>query len=634
MEAEKITSTNSKLINWLELIMAIGLFIFLIGLPFQLVIKSLIPGPVGTYWKEFLLGVLLLIWAILSLSKRKLMLSGTAMDLALLVYIGYVIVLLIVDRFGYQTWWGFYSAIMYLPIFWVVLSVLRRFPDWFEKLIWLIIILGSIVAFGGVLEFILNRSLWPSSEIIQRQGFPDVFIYGTHLRRVYFVFDSPTTLANTLALIFPLSLAMIYASKNITLKILAGAATLIMITCIGLTFSRGIWVASAVGLVVIGLLAGIFQQNKKLTLSLVGLVIFGLVAWVVITSLRANQLPSVRTGLVELTSTQYRDAPALDANQNILRVKPTYGNSELQTWTIFDPLQNQNDQRTVINEPANNSGKSEVIYPITVPDSGALKLAIALDPQVWSPEKGDGVDFQVYVTPVDTPNNGQFLLDRYINPKINPSDRRWRNYLLDLSPWSGKKVNISLITGCGPAQNCDYDWSGWADVSVVSLPQGYFSTKIDSNENIILKYFRSISDWARDETNLDRLAAWNLAFDSWRKSPILGTGLGSTGFAALRSNPTSAFVTESQVLKVLTEMGLPGIILWGFVWFAIVKIGIQTFPRPLSSRNKAILIGILTSLIIIFIEGWVYQNMEAKQVNALFWTLTGMLAFISTTKYE
>jgi hypothetical protein len=386
--------------------------------------------------------------------------------------------------------------------------------------------------------------------------------------------------------------------------------------------------------VVIGLLAGIFQQNKKLTLSLVGLVIIGLVVWVVITSLRTNQLPSASTGLVELTSSQYQNAPVLDKNLNLIQVKPAYGNSELQTWTIFDPLQNQNDQRNVIYEPANNGVKSEVIYPITVPDSGAMKLAIALDPQVWSPEKGDGVDFQVYVTPVDTPNNGQFLLDRYINPKINPSDRRWRNYLLDLSPWSGKKVNISLITGCGPAQNCDNDWAGWADVSVVKLHQGYFSPKTDSDENIVLKYFRSISDWARDETNLDRLAAWNLAFDAWRKSPILGTGLGSTGFAALRSNPTSAFVTESQVLKVLTEMGLPGIILWGFVWFAIVKIGIQTFRRPLSPRSKAILIGILTSLIIIFIEGWVYQNMEAKQVNALFWTLTGMLAFISTTTYE
>jgi hypothetical protein len=632
MEVEKATSTNNKLINWLELAMAIGLLVFLIGLPFQLVVKSFLPGPVGTYWKEFLLGVLLVIWGILSIIERRLLLSGTPLDIALVVYIGYVILLLIIDRFGYQTWWGFYSAIMYLPIFWVVLTVLRRFPGWFEKLIWVIIILGSIAAFGGVLEFILNRSLWPSSEITQRQGFPDVYIYGTHLRRVYFIFDSPTTLANTLALIFPLSLAMIYASKNNIMKILAGAATLVMITCIGFTFSRGIWVASAVGLVVVGLLAGIFQQNKRLTLSLVGLILFGLVIWIGITTIRTFQLPSANSGLVELTTAQYQKAPVLGIDEIFLQEKPAYGNSQIQTWTIFDPLQNQNDQRTVIYEPAVNDSKSELIFPISVPDSGALKFAIALAPQVWSPDKGDGVDFQVYVTPVDAPKNGQFLLDRYINPKINPSDRRWRNYLLDLSSWAGKKVNISLITDCGPAQNCDNDWAGWADMSVVSLPQGYFNINSGSSENIVLQYFRSISDWARDETNLDRLAAWNLALDAWKISPIFGTGLGSTGFAALRANPSSAFVTESQVLKVLTEMGIPGIILWGLIWFAVVKIGIQTFRHPLSSRNKAILIGILTSLVIIFIEGLVYQNMEVKQVNALFWTLLGMLAFISTNK--
>ena len=40
-------------------------------------------------------------------------------------------------------------------------------------------------------------------------------------------------------------------------------------------------------------------------------------------------------------------------------------------------------------------------------------------------------------------------------------------------------------------------------------------------------------------------------------------------------------------------------------------------------------LGIFCSLVIIFIECWVYQNMEVKQVNALFWTLLGMLTFLS-----
>jgi O-antigen ligase len=632
MEAKKLSSSNKNLINRFELIMAVGLVLFLVGLPFHLVIKRLLPGPVGTYWKEILLGLLIVIWGILSLLNRRLLLSGTTLDMALLAFLGYIILRLVLDRFGNQALWGFYYSVMYLPVFFVVVVMLHRFPAWLEKLVWLIVLLGAIVAIGGVLEFILNRSLWPSSEIIQRQGFPDVYIYGTHLRRVYFVFDSPTTLANTLALIFPLSLGMVFAASNTKTKLLAGAATLIMIICIGFTFSRGIWVASAVGLVVMGLLAGFFQQNKRLTLGLVGIAFLGLVVWIGITTLRTNHLPSTNSGLVELNTEEYRNAPVLGVEQSLLQQKPVNGESTLQTWTLFDPLQQQNDQRIVLYEPALKNVTTEVIYRITVPDFGALRFAIALSPQVWSPDRGDGVDFRVYIAPVDTPQSGQFLLNRYINPKINPSDRRWRNYLIDLSAWVGKEVNISFIIDSGPAQNWDYDWAGWADVSIVLMPDGYFNSKSISGDNIVVQYFRSISDWVHDETNLDRLAAWNLALDAWRKSPIWGTGLGSTGLAVFRTNPENAFVTESQVLKVLTELGIPGIILFAFIWFTIAKIGVQTLRDPLSSKNKAILFGILTSMVIIFIEGWVYQNMEAKQVNALFWTLTGMLAFLSINK--
>jgi hypothetical protein len=452
------------------------------------------------------------------------------------------------------------------------------------------------------------------------------------LRRVYFIFDSPTTFANTLALIFPLSLSMVYAATGTKTKLLAGAATLVMITCIGFTFSRGIWVASVVGLVVFGFLVGFFQQNKQLTLGLIGLALIGLVVWIGITTLRTIQLTSSNSGLVELTYEEYRQAPILGVGQDLLQQKPTSGDSTLQTWTIFNPIQHQNDRRTVLYEPAMKSDKTEAIYRITVPDMGALRFAIALSPEVWSPDKGDGVDFQVYITPVNSPQSDQFLFDRYINPKINPSDRRWRNYLLDLSPWAGKEVDISFITNSGPSQNWDYDWAGWADLSIVRMPTAYFNSKSISGDNIVLQYFRSTSDWVHDETNLDRLTAWSLALDAWRKSPLWGTGLGTTGLAGFRANSPVTFVTESQILKVLTELGIPGMILWAFIWFTIAKIGIRTLRDPLSPKNKAILIGILTSMVIIFIESWVYQNMEVKQVNALFWTLTGMLAFLSTNK--
>ena len=48
------TRAASRLDTW----MLGGLVVFLAVLPFHLVVKSLIPGPLGSYWKEILLGLL------------------------------------------------------------------------------------------------------------------------------------------------------------------------------------------------------------------------------------------------------------------------------------------------------------------------------------------------------------------------------------------------------------------------------------------------------------------------------------------------------------------------------------------------------------------------------------------------
>ena len=126
-----------------------------------------------------------------------------------------------------------------------------------------------------------------------------------------------------------------------------------------------------------------------------------------------------------------------------------------------------------------------------------------------------------------------------------------------------------------------------------------------------------------------RLAAWGLALNAWRDSPLWGNGLGSTGVAALRTNPERAFVTESQVLKALVELGLPGFLALGFLWFQIARVGYRGYRAADDPTRRRLLLGILTGLLVVFVEGWVYQNLEVKQVNAYFWTLVGTMAFLT-----
>lgn len=620
-----------------------GLVLFLLLLPFHLVIKQLIPDPVGTYWKEILLGLLVALWAIHGLLSRRLRMTGTPLDGAVLLYLGLLLVRFALDRTWWVGAWGLYVSVMYLPLFWVTAECLRigsgqvlnRHLAWTKALTVLLVGIGAVLAIGGLVEFVLDVPLWPSVEMTQRQGFPGVFIYGTHVRRVYFTLDSPTTLANTLAMLLPLALAWVLLSRRTSLRVAFGLAAALMAACIVVTFSRGIWVAMVLSLVVMGVLSGSsshlrrgFRRWNWKPLLVAGgtLMLIGL-AWGWATLARSGEESPTYQGVVELSQAAYRTAPVTNISQGLLAAEPVHGQAVSQTWTLLDPITGQDDERLVLYQHPPESGKSEIIYRVVVPEAGALRFGIALSPDVWSPTKGDGASFQIYVAEPDAPQEGQFVLVRYINPKHNPSDRRWRNFLVDLSPWVGRTVHLSLITEGGPVGDWAFDWAGWAELQLVSVEPNYFSSA--QTENAILRHTSSILDWARDETNRDRLAAWSLALNAWRTAPLWGTGLGTTGVAALRTDPEHAFVTESQWLKALVELGPLGVLALAYLWFQIMRVGYRTYRTAEDPSRQALVLGILISLLVVFIEGWVYQNLEVKQVNAYFWTLVGALAFLA-----
>jgi hypothetical protein len=103
-------STNSSFLSRisvvLDAVLAAGLVLFLIGLPFHLVVKKLIPDPIGTYWKEMLLGGLVVLWAVRCLLAWRLWLSGTPLDAAVLVYLGLLVARFALDRSGAVGAWG------------------------------------------------------------------------------------------------------------------------------------------------------------------------------------------------------------------------------------------------------------------------------------------------------------------------------------------------------------------------------------------------------------------------------------------------------------------------------------------------------------------------------------------------
>ena len=64
----------------------------------------------------------------------------------------------------------------------------------------------------------------------------------------------------------------------------------------------------------------------------------------------------------------------------------------------------------------------------------------------------------------------QSMLDTYITN--SPEDQHWHPYLLDLSPYAGQTIQLTLQTGPGPVGDFTGDWAGWGLPRIVQPPAG------------------------------------------------------------------------------------------------------------------------------------------------------------------
>jgi hypothetical protein len=103
---------------------------------------------------------------------------------------------------------------------------------------------------------------------------------------------------------------------------------------------------------------------------------------------------------------------------------------------------------------------SRVIYNVDIPKNSYLDFSIALDPDVWEQDKGDGVEFIVSVLDGDKKVE---IFNQYINPKTKNTDRKWFNYSIDMNAIHGEDINLIFETKSGPNQDSRFDWAGWGE---------------------------------------------------------------------------------------------------------------------------------------------------------------------------
>jgi len=130
-----------------------------------------------------------------------------------------------------------------------------------------------------------------------------------------------------------------------------------------------------------------------------------------------------------------------------------------------DERQIRQDMLTIDYEPRAilfQHPSNRVTYRVEVPERAGLHFGLGMDPAVWSPDKGDGVEYNVYVRYPDEPYRLYRVFHRYLDPKRNPDDRHWQDHVVDLSAYGGQTVDVIFEALPGPAGDANYDWGGWS----------------------------------------------------------------------------------------------------------------------------------------------------------------------------
>ena len=121
-------------------------------------------------------------------------------------------------------------------------------------------------------------------------------------------------------------------------------------------------------------------------------------------------------------------------------------------------LQGQ-DRRWLYAHPA-----SEVTVTLAIPPQAWLETALALHPDSWETPVGDGVKYSVAVRR-SRDAEPRVIWQRHLNPRAHSWERQWNEVRVDLRPFAGQTVELTLRTDF--ADESSYDWAGWGTPIVV-----------------------------------------------------------------------------------------------------------------------------------------------------------------------
>lgn len=161
----------------------------------------------------------------------------------IIAFVGYAIVRYSQAEIEYVARGELIRIVLYAFLFFVILDNLNR-QESTQRISFVLIFLAMVISIYAIYEFITNSSIvW---HLLEPERKPDQY-----LKRGTGTYICPNNLAGFLEMILPLGLAYVLAGRfKPTVKVFVAYAAIVMMAGIGISFSRGGWLAAGLSLLV------------------------------------------------------------------------------------------------------------------------------------------------------------------------------------------------------------------------------------------------------------------------------------------------------------------------------------------------------------------------------------------------
>ncbi len=161
------------------------------------------------------------------------------------------------------------------------------------------------------------------------------------------------------------------------------------------------------------------------------------------------------------------------------------------------------------------------------------------------------------------------------------------------------------------------------------------NNKQDSSSKLS-SHISSITNISTDASNVERLNRWHCAIEMFKEKPVLGWGPGTYQFqyapfqlermrTIISTNFGDVGNAHSEYLGRLAEQGLPGMILFIFLVFFIIRTGLKVYKKTKDKEIRMFALSITLGFITYFLHGLMNNFLDSDKLAVPFWGLAAIL---------